>query len=126
MVRFKQGRRLAALIPGARFVALEGSNHIPFTDEAAWAGFVDETLAFLNVAPGAQARGEPPAKPTQLTPRQHEVLRLVAKGQTSKQIAQQLGLSPRTVEMHVNGALAALGCKTRAEATHRAAQEGLL
>ena len=121
MVRFKQGRRLAALIPGARFVALEGSNHIPFTDEPAWTGFVDEALAFLDVAPG-EAR----MKPTQLTPRQHEVLRLVAKGQTSKQIAQQLGLSPRTVEMHVNGALTALGCKTRAEATHRAAQEGLL
>ena len=48
------------------------------------------------------------------------------QGQTSKQIALQLGLSPRTVEMHVNGALAALGSKTRAEATHRAAQEGLL
>ena len=46
--------------------------------------------------------------------------------ETSKQIAQVLSLSPRTVEMHVNGALAALGCKTRAEATHRAALAGLL
>ncbi len=126
MVRFNQGRRLAALIPGARFVALEGRNHIPFTDEPAWTGFVDEALAFLDAAPAATARSEPPAKPARLTPRQHEVLRLVATGQTSKQIAQRLGLSPRTVEMHVNGALAALGCKTRAEATHRAAQDGLL
>jgi pimeloyl-ACP methyl ester carboxylesterase/DNA-binding CsgD family transcriptional regulator len=126
MVLFKQGRRLAALIPGARFVALEGSNHIPFTTEPAWTEFIRETQAFLNAGPDSQARDETPASTVQLTPRQHEVLRLVAQGQTSKQIAQQLGLSPRTVEMHANGAMAALGCKTRAEATHRAAQEGLL
>lgn len=126
MVRFKQGCRLAALIPGARFVALEGRNHIPFTDEPAWTGFVEETLAFLGTTPGAPARVVPAAPATRLTPRQREVLRLVAQGQTSKQIAQHLVLSPRTVEMHVNGVLAALGCKTRAEATHRAAQAGLL
>ena len=105
---------------------MEGNNHVPFTHEAAWTTFVDEALAFLDAAPRAKARGEQPAAPVHLTPRQHEVLRLVAKGRTSKQIAQQLGLSPRTVEMHVNGALAALGCRTRAEATHRAGQEGLL
>jgi DNA-binding NarL/FixJ family response regulator len=45
---------------------------------------------------------------------------------TDKQVARELGLSPRTVEMHVALALRALGCGNRAEAVHRAGQEGLL
>jgi DNA-binding NarL/FixJ family response regulator len=61
-----------------------------------------------------------------LTTRQCEVLRLVAAGNTDKQIARRLRLSPRTVEMHVGNALRALGCRTRAEATHRAAAQRLL
>ena len=66
------------------------------------------------------------AAPGRLTTRQCEVLRLVAAGNTDKQIAQRLRLSPRTVEMHVGNALRALGCRTRAEATHRAAEQRLL
>jgi len=119
MVQFEQGRRLAALIPGARFVPLEGTNHVPFEDEPAWAGFLQQLRAFL----GTDA---PPAADVALTPRQLEVLRRVAFGQTDKQIARELDLSPRTVEMHVAGAMKALGGKTRAEAVRTAAQRGLL
>jgi DNA-binding NarL/FixJ family response regulator len=50
----------------------------------------------------------------------------VAAGRTDKQVARELDLSPRTAEMHVAGALRALGCATRAEAVHAAAQQGLL
>ncbi|MDZ7591519.1 MAG: helix-turn-helix transcriptional regulator [Rubrivivax sp.] len=57
-----------------------------------------------------------------LTPRQREVLREIAAGHTDKQIARTLGLSPRTVEMHVAAALRALGASTRAEAVHAAQQ----
>lgn len=119
MVQFEQGRRLAALIPGARFVPLEGSNHVPFEDEPAWAAFVQQ----LRAALGTEAR---PAAAVALTPRQLEVLRRVAFGQTDKQIARELDLSPRTVEMHVAGAMKALGGKSRAEAVRAAAQRGLL
>jgi DNA-binding NarL/FixJ family response regulator len=45
---------------------------------------------------------------------------------TDKQVARELGLSPRTVEMHVALALRALSCANRAEAVFRASQEGLL
>lgn len=45
---------------------------------------------------------------------------------SAKQIARDLGLSPRTVEMHVAGAMKALSCTTRAQAVHRATHEGLL
>jgi DNA-binding CsgD family transcriptional regulator len=61
-----------------------------------------------------------------LTRRQREVLQLVAQGQTSAEIARQLVLSPRTVEMHVGNILAALDSRSRAEAVRRAAELGLL
>jgi pimeloyl-ACP methyl ester carboxylesterase/DNA-binding CsgD family transcriptional regulator len=121
MVRFEQGRRLASLIPGARFVPVPGRNHIPFPQEAAWTAFVRETREFLGAA--AVAATEPEV---QLTARQSEVLRRIAFGESDKQIAQGLGLSPRTVEMHAARALAALGCRTRAEAVRRATERRLL
>jgi len=46
-VPFEQGRRLAALIPGARFVPLESKNHILLEHEPAWTRFVDEVHRFL-------------------------------------------------------------------------------
>jgi DNA-binding winged helix-turn-helix (wHTH) protein/alpha-beta hydrolase superfamily lysophospholipase len=45
---FDEGRRLAAGISGARFVALEGRNHLMLEDEPAWARFLDEVGAFLR------------------------------------------------------------------------------
>jgi pimeloyl-ACP methyl ester carboxylesterase/DNA-binding winged helix-turn-helix (wHTH) protein len=44
---FSQGRKLAALIPGARFVPLESRNHILLEHEPAWTRFVDEVRRFL-------------------------------------------------------------------------------
>ena len=61
-----------------------------------------------------------------LTARQTEVLRLVGQGQTDKQAARTLGLSPRTIEMHVARAIDALRCRNRAEAVHIATQRGLM
>ncbi len=122
MVPFEQGRRLASLIPGARFVPLEGRNHIPFPHEPAWEAFVRETRAFLH---GPPASSDAPA-PSHLTARQSEVLRRIAFGESDKQIAAALHLSPRTVEMHAARALQALGCRTRAEAVRRATEHRLL
>jgi DNA-binding CsgD family transcriptional regulator len=61
-----------------------------------------------------------------LTGREVEVLRLVADGRTNREIARELFLSPRTVEAHVSSLIAKLGCRSRADATRRAAQLGLL
>jgi DNA-binding winged helix-turn-helix (wHTH) protein/pimeloyl-ACP methyl ester carboxylesterase len=47
LVPFDQGRRLAASIPNAKFVALDSENHALLSDEPAWAKFVDEMEAFL-------------------------------------------------------------------------------
>jgi pimeloyl-ACP methyl ester carboxylesterase/DNA-binding CsgD family transcriptional regulator len=121
-VPFEQGRRLASLIPGARFVPLEGRNHMPFPHEPAWAGFVRETRAFLGERHSAAVA---PAL-LSLTARQSEVLRRIAYGESDKQIAAALLLSPRTVEMHASRALQTLGCRTRAEAVRCATERRLL
>jgi len=50
VVPFEQGLRLAGLIPGARFVPLEGRNHLLLESEPAWPKFVTEVRRFLGVA----------------------------------------------------------------------------
>jgi DNA-binding NarL/FixJ family response regulator len=61
-----------------------------------------------------------------LSRRELEVVRLVAVGRTNREIAQDLFLSPRTVDMHVRNILSKLGCRSRTDATRRAAELGLL
>lgn len=65
-------------------------------------------------------------EPTGLTRREKEVLRLLARGQTNRQIAAELFLSPRTVDMHVRNLLGKLGCASRVAAARRAAELGLV
>ena len=48
-----------------------------------------------------------------LTPREREVLALIAEGRTDRQIAEALFISPRTVAMHVSSILAKLGVTNR-------------
>jgi DNA-binding CsgD family transcriptional regulator len=61
-----------------------------------------------------------------LTRRELEILRLVAVGRTNREIARDLFLSPRTVEMHVRHVLSKLDCRSRTEATSKAHELGLL
>jgi DNA-binding CsgD family transcriptional regulator len=61
-----------------------------------------------------------------LTRRETEVVRLVAVGRTNREIARELFVSHRTVEMHVQHILAKLDCRTRADAARRATELGLL
>jgi DNA-binding CsgD family transcriptional regulator len=61
-----------------------------------------------------------------LSRRELEVVRLVAVGKTNREIAQELFLSPRTVDMHVRNILRKLDCRSRVEAANRAAELGLV
>jgi two-component system response regulator NreC len=61
-----------------------------------------------------------------LTPREREVLRLIALGHTSVEIAQLLGLSPRTIETHRARIHRKLGLDTRAELVHYAIRHDML
>lgn len=61
-----------------------------------------------------------------LTRRELEVVRLVAVGRTNREIATELFLSTRTVDMHVRNLLRKLDSRSRVEAAHRAAELDLL
>jgi len=61
-----------------------------------------------------------------LTLREREVLRHLALGRTNREIAQELFLSPRTVDMFVRNILGKLNCDSRLEASRKAEQLGLL
>jgi DNA-binding NarL/FixJ family response regulator len=69
-----------------------------------------------------------PAKPGSgdMTPREREVLQLVAEGRTGKEIAQHLGISVKTVEFHKSGIMATLGLRTTAELTRYAVEHGII
>jgi DNA-binding CsgD family transcriptional regulator len=60
-----------------------------------------------------------------LSRREREVVRLLAVGRTNREIAQDLFLSPRTVDMHVRNILRKLDCRSRVEAAGRAREIGL-
>lgn len=61
-----------------------------------------------------------------LTVREREVLRLLASGQTNKEIGQRLGVTDHTIKFHVNGILGKLGAATRTEAVVEAARRGII
>ncbi|MBO3742091.1 response regulator [Actinoplanes flavus] len=72
-------------------------------------------------------RGEPVATPrTDLTEREHAVLRLIARGATNREIAAQLYVSEGTVKNHVSHILARLGLRDRTQAAIYARDHGLL
>ena len=112
-VPFDEGRRLAALIPGAQFVPLESANHVLLEGEPAWPGFLD----VLNGALATSAtQGGAAAAAAALTAAEAAVLELVARGLDNHAIAQQLGKSEKTVRNQVSTIFDKLGVRTRAEA----------
>jgi DNA-binding NarL/FixJ family response regulator len=72
----------------------------------------------------ALAHAEEPADP--LTPRELQVLKLIAEAHTTDQIADALVISPRTVERHRENILGKLGMRDRVELTRYAIRRGLV
>jgi DNA-binding NarL/FixJ family response regulator len=83
--------------------------------------------AAVTAAAGAGGAGTGHAPPAEaLTPRELEVLQLLAQGLPNKLIAQRLGISDHTAKFHVNAIIAKLGVQSRTEAVVRAARLGLV
>ena len=79
-------------------------------------------------APGGAAgrRSSRATSSTTLTPRERQVLRLVAEGRSNKEIARTLTITERTAKFHVTSLLNKLGAENRARAAALAVQRGLL
>jgi ATP/maltotriose-dependent transcriptional regulator MalT len=135
--RLEEGLRL---LGSERWELLRGELHLELAralqgvDRAGAAGHAREALTVLGSI-GAPARhaarrlladlGEPdstePASSHGLTPREREILALLAQGMTNPQIAARLVISTKTAEHHVGAILRKLGVRTRSEAAVRAA-----
>jgi DNA-binding NarL/FixJ family response regulator len=143
-------RQIAAECPTIRVLVLtahEDEEHVIPLLQAGATGYLPKTAGLNDLleAIRATSRGEsvlPPAvasvvvrhlaqkTPTvpedALTPREMQVLHLLAEGQSNQQIARRLALSVRTVEAHLTHVYAKLGVGSRTEAILRAQRKGLL
>jgi two-component system, NarL family, response regulator LiaR len=92
------------------------------------AAHAGEALLDPGVAARLMAQLARPAEeaPERLTRREHEVLRLIARGESNKRIARELGISEKTVKTHVGHVLGKLGVTDRTQAALRAVREGLV
>jgi len=81
---------------------------------------------YLHPQLGAQLARHPPTPAERLTEREREVLRLLARGHTNAEIAQELFISLRTVEAHRAALRTRLGVSNRAELVDAARKLGLL
>lgn len=120
-VPFEEGRLLAALIPSARFVPLEGRNHVLLSNEPAWTRFLEEFRAFV----GNDGRRTNALHQSGLTGSELEVLELIARGLDNGMIAEALAKSEKTVRNQVSSIFAKLGVRTRAQAIVLARDAGL-
>jgi DNA-binding CsgD family transcriptional regulator len=124
-IPFEEGRRLATLIPDARFVPLEGRNHLLLETEPAFDQFLTEVDAFLAADDESGAAARAPAAFPELTERETEVLALIARGVGNPQIAERLRISEKTVRNHVTNIFWKIGATSRAEAIVRAREAGI-
>ncbi|ARP95088.1 helix-turn-helix transcriptional regulator [Bordetella genomosp. 13] len=76
--------------------------------------------------PRAPMPGRGPSAVRMLTPRQEEILRLLAKGRTMREISREIGISVATVKSHARTLYWKLNARNLAEAAYIAVQEGLL
>ncbi|MET0617912.1 MAG: response regulator transcription factor [Luteibacter sp.] len=81
---------------------------------------------YVTPSLGVHSTSRPPNEMRELTPKQRQVLRLVGKGLRSRQIADQLGLSARTVEAHKYMIMQILGVHSTVELVRRSEDLGLL
>jgi DNA-binding CsgD family transcriptional regulator len=111
---------VANVLPGRHLLILSATESDSNGVEATRQPLPEVEARAARVNSGARfGRGGP-------TPREREVLALLAAGATDDQIAEMLVLSPATVQTHVRNAKAKLGARTRAQAVAMALQHGMI
>jgi len=118
---------LSALRAGARGYLTKdaGADEISRAIAAVARGEAALDSAVQHHVIGAVAHAEATALPDGLTPREAEVLALIAEGLSNQEIADRLVVSPATVKSHVNRVFAKAGVRDRAQAVAYAYRTGL-
>lgn len=120
-VPFEEGRGIAGTIPGAQFVPLDSRNHVLLEGEPAFVPAMARMREFMDAHAG-DGSAAPPG--FDLTPKEDELLELLAHGLDNLQIAARLGLAEKTVRNRVSAVFGKLGAETRAQAIVRAREAG--
>jgi HD-GYP domain-containing protein (c-di-GMP phosphodiesterase class II) len=141
---YHRGIRGSGLSPAARVLAAaeafqtarEARPHRPAMSDAAAAAKLRSAVRDGSLDPDAveavlAAAGQPSRNATQprlagLTPREIEVLRLIASGLTAKEAARRLEISPKTADNHIQNLYSKIGVTTRAGAALYALEQGLV
>ncbi len=131
-----QRRAVGAWLAGSRGLMLRAS---PGANLRAAVRAVSQGLMALDpelspaLLPSVERSGEKPAgpefsepTPPELTPRETQVLQLLAEGLPNKVIASQLDISEHTVKFHINSIMGKLGAQSRTDAVMRATRSGLI
>ncbi len=153
MTGLQAARELRAVRPDLRILMLsmhENERYLYEALKAGASGYVLKTVADRDLVEACRAamRGEPflypgamtpliadflhrarhdlPLREDPLTPREREVVKLVAEGFTNKQIAEALVISEKTVERHRANVMEKLGMRDRVELTRYAIRQGLI
>ena len=114
MVQFQQPAPV--VVNSARRLVIGDAALDPSVQQTVLTALSDETAASPSAADGL---------PDGLTPREAEVLGLIADGLTNAQIAEHLVVSPATVKSHINHLFAKAGIRDRAQAVRYAYSHGL-
>lgn len=137
-IPFEEGRHVAATLPNATFVPLPGVNHVLSPGDPAFEPFFERVEAFLGVDEGEMVAGREDGRALvgapdgrsmasgldELTPRERDVLELIARGMDNASIAEELSIRPKTVRNHVSAVFAKLGVGHRGEAVVRGRELG--
>ncbi len=131
-----QRQAVGAWLAGSRGLMLRAS---PGANLRAAVRAVSQGLMALDpevspaLLPSVESSGEKPAgpefnepTPSGLTPRETQVLQLLAEGLPNKVIASQLDISEHTVKFHINSIMGKLGAQSRTDAVMRATRSGLI
>lgn len=112
-----------AQAPAGAGLVIVAEGDTPASVQAAAAGA--DAVVVLEAPPTSDDAAEHSSIET-LTPREHEVLELLAEGMSNKAIAARLLISDQTVKFHVASISGKLGAANRTEAVRRALRRGLL